>query len=89
MLIRPTRTISTISIVSSSVTRIPPTKRGSFPSRFMRAPICGPPPWTMTGFMPTYLRRMTSRAKPSASGCASIAAPPYLMTRVFPEKARM
>ena len=42
LLILPTSTISTISIVSSSVTRMPPTNVGSLPSRFMRAPICGP-----------------------------------------------
>src|SRR4029453_13745049 len=43
----------------------------------------------MTGFIPTYFRRTTSRAKPSASCGDSIACPPYLMTRVFPQNARM
>src|SRR5581483_5821395 len=89
LLMRPTRTISTISIVSSSVTRMPPTNRGSFPSRFMSAPIWGPPPCTMTGCIPTYLRRMTSRAKLSASCGDSIAWPPYLITKVLPQNARM
>jgi hypothetical protein len=88
-LIRPTRTISTISIVSSSVTRMPPTNFGSFPSRFIIIPICGPPPWTMTGFMPTNFKRTTSRANDSLSNGDSIAAPPYLITMVFPEKARI
>ena len=49
LLILPTSTISTISIVSASVTRMPPTNFGSLPSFFMRAPIWGPPPCTMTG----------------------------------------
>src|SRR5438105_1963300 len=43
LLILPTRTISTISTVSASVTRMPPTKRGSLPSRFISAPIGGGP----------------------------------------------
>src|SRR5687768_11460240 len=57
LLILPTSTISTISTVSSSVTRMPPTNRGSLRSRFMSAPICGPPPCTMTGLMPTHAAR--------------------------------
>src|SRR5881392_3602764 len=83
LLILPTRTISTISTVSSSVTRMPPTNRGSLPSRFMRAPICGPPPWTMTGRMPTKRSRITSSAKGSLRSARSMAAPPYLMTVVI------
>src|ERR1700693_4088300 len=89
LLILPTSTISTISMVSASVTRIPPTKCGSLPSRFMRAPIWGPPPWTMTGRMPTSLNRSTSLANCSLRSACSMAAPPYLMTRVLPWKARM
>src|SRR5213594_799989 len=89
LLILPTRTISTISTVSSSVTRMPPTKRGSLPSRFMRAPICGPPPWTMTGRMPTKRSRITSSAKGSLRSARSMAAPPYLMTTVLPRNSRM
>src|SRR5262245_24647673 len=88
LLIRPTRTISTISIVSSSVTRIPPTKRGSLPSRFIIAPICGPPPCTMTGRMPTSRRSTTSRANCSLRPASSIAEPPNLITSVLPWKAR-
>src|SRR2546427_728679 len=89
LLILPTRTISTISTVSSSVTRMPPTKRGSMPRRFMRAPICGPPPWTMTGLMPTKRSRITSSANGSLRSARSIAAPPYLMTTVLPRNSRM
>src|SRR6059036_3585755 len=89
LLILPTRTISTISTVSSSVTRMPPTKDGSLPSRFMRAPICGPPPWTMTGLMPTRRSRMTSSANDSFRSAWSMAAPPYLMTTDFPRNSRM
>ena len=84
LLIRPTRTISTISTVSSSVTRMPPTKRDSLPSRFIMAPIWGPPPCTITGLMPTQRSRITSRAKGAFRSVCSIAAPPYLMTTVFP-----
>src|SRR5437667_1138187 len=89
LLILPTRTISTISTVSSSVTRMPPTNSGSLPSRFMRAPICGPPPWTMTGLMPTKRSRITSSANGSLRSARSMAAPPYLMTTVFPRNSRM
>src|SRR5215218_1117177 len=49
----------------------------------------GPPPWTTTGFIPTYLSRTTSRAKSSRSAGSSIAAPPYLMTTVRPWNSRM
>src|SRR5436305_439122 len=89
LLILPTRTISTISTVSASVTRMPPTKRGSLPSRFISAPIWGPPPCTMTGLRPTRRRRMTSSAKGSLRSARSIAAPPYLMTIVLPRNSRM
>src|SRR5438093_465792 len=89
LLILPTSTISTISTVSWSVTRIPPTKRGSLPRRFIRAPICGPPPSTMTGLMPTSRRRITSLANNSFRSARSIAAPPFLMTMVLPRNSRM
>src|SRR6266849_4479943 len=89
LLILPTSTISTISTVSSSVTRMPPTKLGSLPRRFIMAPIWGPPPWTITGLMPTRRRRITSRANGSLRSARSIAAPPYLMTRVLPRNSRM
>src|SRR5262252_1132455 len=68
---------------------MPPRKRGSLPNRFIRAPICGPPPWTMTGLIPTRRRRITSSANGSLRSARSIAAPPYLMTIVFPRNSRM
>ena len=37
------------------------------PIFFSRSPICGPPPWTITGFMPTSFSITTSRAKPAFS----------------------
>ena len=49
----------------------------------------GPPPWTTIGFIPTYLRSTTSRAKSSRSPGSLIAAPPYLMTTVRPWNSRM
>ena len=89
LLILPTSTISTISTVSASVTRMPPTNCGSLPSFFMSAPICGPPPWTITGLMPTRWSRMTSSANCALRSACSMAAPPYLMTTDFPRNSRM
>src|SRR5262249_25797089 len=51
--------------------------------------ICGPPPWTITGLMPTSRSRMTSSAKGSLRSARSMAAPPYLMTTVLPRNSRM
>src|SRR5262249_42908537 len=88
LLIRPTRTISTLSSASWPVPRFPPTKRGSSPRRFIIAPICGPPPCTMTGRMPTSRSSTTSRANCSLRPTSSMAEPPNLMTSVLPWKAR-
>ena len=49
----------------------------------------GPPPWTTTGFIPTYLRRTMSVANASISSSSAIAAPPYLMTTVRPWNSLM
>ena len=49
----PTSTMRAMSSVSASVTRRPSRNSGSLPSRAMSSPICGPPPWTTTGRMPT------------------------------------
>src|SRR5438552_16473384 len=49
----------------------------------------GPPPWTTTGLIPTYLSSTTSRANSSRSSGSSIAAPPYLMTTVLPWNSLM
>ncbi len=50
----------------------------------MYAVIVGPPPWTITGLIPTYLINATSRANSSLSAGSFIAAPPYLITIVWP-----
>ena len=84
LLTRPPSTISTTSIVSESVTRMPSTNRVSLPMRSSSLPICGPPPCTTTGFTPTSFIRTMSRAKPALRASPSIAAPPYLMTMVLP-----
>ena len=80
----PPRTIWTTSIVLLSVTRIPSTKLDSIPSSSSRLPICGPPPWTTTGFIPTSFMRTTSLANPNFSSSSVIALPPYLITMVLP-----
>ena len=51
--------------------------------------ISGAPPWTTTGFSPTRLRSITSSAKASLRLSFTMAAPPYLMTATWPEKAAM
>ena len=89
LLTRPPSTICTTSIVAASVTRMPSTKWLSMARRSSRAPICGPPPCTMTGRMPTNFINTTSRAKECFSASSSMAAPPYLMTTVAPWNALM
>ena len=49
----------------------------------------GPPPWTITGFMPTNFSSATSRAKEVFSSGVVMAEPPYLMTIVAPANSRM
>ena len=85
----PTSTILATSTVASSLTRSPLMNSTGRPSLFMYAVISGPPPWTTTGRRPTYFRSTTSRAKSSRSAGSSIAAPPYLMTTVWPANSRM
>ena len=80
----PTSAMRTMSTLSASVTRSPSTNSGSLPSRRMRSVICGPPPCTTTGFMPTSRMSTTSWANRSASAGSSIAWPPYLITTVAP-----
>src|SRR6266536_2174810 len=63
LLMRPTSTMRTRSMVSASVTRWPSTNTGRLPSCSIARLISGPPPWTTT-----------------------MAAPPYLMTTVWPAK---
>src|SRR3954454_11203737 len=85
----PTRTIFATSTVSASLTRRPPTNCTGRPRRSMKLVISGPPPWTTTGLIPTYLSSTTSRANSSRSAGSSIAAPPYLITTVLPWNSRM
>ena len=73
-------------MVSASVTRIPCTNSLALPSRLSSEPICGPPPCTITGLMPTSFISTTSRAKPCFSGSSTMALPPYLITMVLPWK---
>src|SRR5690349_8783711 len=75
-------TISTTFITFSSVTRMPWRNSLRMPIRVSRSPICGPPPWTITGFMPTSFSMTTSRAKPAFRCASVIALPPYLTTIV-------
>ena len=75
---------ATTSIVWPSVTRKPSTVRVSMPSRFSIWAICGPPPCTTIGLMPTCFNRTTSRAKESPDMPSAMAWPPYLTTKVWP-----
>jgi len=84
LLIEPARTISTTSTVLASVTRRPSTNSLSTLSRFSISPICGPPPCTTMGLMPTCFISTTSRAKISASLPSPMAWPPYFTTTVLP-----
>ena len=87
LLTGPPSTISTMSMVSRSVTRMPWTNTPSLPTRFSRSLICGPPPCTITGFMPTSLSSTTSLANPCFRCSSVMALPPYLMTMVLPGSA--
>ena len=84
LLIAPERTISATWAVSLSVTLRPSTKRDSTPSFLSIAPICGPPPWTTIGLMPTALSRTMSCAKSCAASGSPIAWPPYFTTKLRP-----
>src|SRR5579885_419912 len=84
LLIEPESTISTISTVAWSVTRSPSTKADLILSRSSICPICGPPPWTTMGLMPTCFSSTTSRAKLSPRTASPIAWPPYLTRIVLP-----
>ena len=80
------RTISTTSMVLLSVTRIPSINFDSIDRRSSSSPICGPPPWTTTGLIPTAFISTISRAKLNCSLSSPMALPPYLTTTVLPEK---
>jgi len=85
----PPSTISTTSMVSLSVTRMPCTNSPFLPRRASSCSIWGPPPCTTTGFMPTSLSSTTSRAKPAFSSSSVMALPPNFTTMVLPWKRWM
>ena len=85
LLIEPDSTISTTSTVSLSVTRRPSTNSLVTFRRSSILPICGPPPCTTTGWIPTCFSSTMSRAKMSDRLRSPMACPPYLMTKVLPE----
>ena len=68
---------------------MPCTNSPFLPSLASICSICGPPPCTTTGFMPTSFSSTTSRAKPVFSAASVMALPPYLMTMVLPWKRWM
>ena len=76
-------------MVAASVTRMPSTKRVGMLSFSSKVPICGPPPCTTTGFMPTSFISAKSRAKVFFRVSSTMAAPPYFTTMVQPWKWRM
>ena len=69
----PDSTISTTSIVAASVTRLPLTNSDLISSLSRSALIIGPPPWTITGLIPTCRIKTTSRAKLSIASSLVIA----------------
>ena len=46
--------------------------------------ICGPPPCTTTGWIPTFSSATMSSAKAALSVSSVIALPPYLTTTILP-----
>src|SRR3990167_7095878 len=85
----PPSTHSTTSMVSASVTRMPWMNCPFLPRRCSSVSICGPPPCTTTGLMPTNLSSTTSSAKSCCRAGSVMALPPYLMTMVLPWYLRM
>ena len=83
------KTISTTFITRSSVTRMPCRNSLLMPILVSRSPICGPPPCTITGFMPTSFSITTSRAKPAFNAGSVIALPPYFTMMVLSWNRRM
>ena len=73
LLTAPDSTISAISIVASSVTRSPSMKVDFTPARFSIEEICGPPPWTTTGWMPSSFSSTMSEANTLAVSASPIA----------------
>ena len=74
----------TTSMASGVVYLSPPRNSLSMPSLSSMDEICGPPPWTTTGLIPTDLRKTMSSAKASRSSSLIMAFPPYLKTMTLP-----
>ena len=85
----PRSTMRAMSTVSASVTRRPPRNSDTLPRRFIRSVICGPPPCTTTGRIPTARMSTMSSAKRARSSEPEMALPPYFTTTVRPRKRRM
>src|SRR3954447_3658322 len=85
----PTSTIFATSTVSASDTRRPSSNFTSIPSRSISRVIIGPPPCTTIGCKPTYRSSTMSWAKSCVRPASVIAAPPILITTVFPWNSRM
>ena len=84
LLTSPPSTISTTSMVSSVVTRIPSINFDSIFNRSSKSPICGPPPCTTIGRIPTACIKTISLANEALRSSSVIAFPPYLTTIVRP-----
>ena len=69
---------------SSEVTRSPSRNSEWMPRACSMALICGPPPWTTTGRIPTWRRKTMSSANARRSWSSTMALPPYLKTMVEP-----
>ena len=85
-------TMRTMSTVSLSVTRNPLRNSVTLPNRCIRSLICGPPPCTTTGRMPTWrISTMSSANNCSASSSLAPASalPPYFTTTTWPANRRM
>ena len=85
----PISTIWATSSVSASVTRRPSTNSVSLPMRRSHSPICGPPPCTTTGRMPTRCIITMSFAKSANSSGRDIALPPNFTTTTAPRNCSM
>ena len=85
----PVRTISTTGRLCASVTRIPSMNSLRSPSFSSVRVISGRAAVDHDGLQPDLLRSVTSSANASLRPSFTIAAPPYLMTAIWPEKAAM
>ena len=85
----PISTIWATSRVSASVTRRPSTNSLALPSLSNHSPICGPPPCTTTGRIPTRCISTMSDANCSNRSGSPMALPPNFTTTTAPRNASM